>query len=349
MTKNLLLFIITGSKPKRKGKRKSISTSSTNSTISASAIEQIIERLKFNGVRDSTRRNYHVIWKIFNKFFIKLDVKPDNWEDRLTLFVGYLIENGKQSQTVKSYVSAIHTVLREDGFRLDQDQFLLSSLTRACKLKNDVIRTRLPIQKALLNSIIAETIIFFRNCNQPYLEKLYTALFATTYIGLFRIGELTAGSHPILVTDVRLAFNKQKLLFILRSSKTHDEGSHPQKVKIQSTMSNKNNQQQFDHPGRPKFKICPYTLINNFIKVRPGYDLLNEPFYVFSDNSPVSPDNVRRVLRTILQICGEEPTLFGFHSFRIGHSRDLLKLGLTVESIMKIGHWKSNAVYAYLR
>ena len=86
---------------------------------------------------DSTKRNYYSVWKNFNAFFVRLDRKPSTWENCLTLYIAYLIDNQKRSQTIRSYISAIRSVLREDGFVLNEDKFLLASLTRACKLKND--------------------------------------------------------------------------------------------------------------------------------------------------------------------------------------------------------------------
>ena len=68
--------------------------------------------------------------------------------------------------------------------------------------------------------------------NQPYLSCLYTALFSTAYYGLFRSSELTAGPHAVKVADVHVGENKKKLLFVLRSSKTHNRGVKPQMVKI---------------------------------------------------------------------------------------------------------------------
>ena len=109
-------------------------------------MQHIVDKLRSQQYRSSTRHNYYVVWKLFNKFFIRLDQKPDTWKDRLTLFVGYLIDNEKQSSTVKSYISAIKAVLREIGIKLNYDQSLILSLTRACRLVNDQIRTRLPIQ-----------------------------------------------------------------------------------------------------------------------------------------------------------------------------------------------------------
>ena len=134
------------------GKTASISTGS--SAISTRVIENIIAKLKLNRNRDSTKKNYYCVWRNFNEFFVRLDTKPQTWEDRIVLYAGYLIDQGKKSTTVKSYISAIKAVLLDDGVQLCEDKFLLSSITKACRLVSDHIRTRLPIQKGLLKLIL---------------------------------------------------------------------------------------------------------------------------------------------------------------------------------------------------
>ena len=85
------------------------------------------------------RLNYYGIWKNFNDFFIKLDIKPNNWEDRLVLYTAFLIINNRKSSMVKSYISAIKAVLYNGGVKICEDTTLLSSLTKACNLKNDTV------------------------------------------------------------------------------------------------------------------------------------------------------------------------------------------------------------------
>ena len=114
-------------------------TSSTSSTISMAAINNIIERLKYNQHQDSTRSNYYGIWKQFAEFYSRLDEKPVEWEDKITLFVAYLINDNKKSVTVCSYVSALCAVLKVDGIVLSPNSILLSALTRVCKRVNDTI------------------------------------------------------------------------------------------------------------------------------------------------------------------------------------------------------------------
>ena len=331
------------------GKTKSSSKSSRSSQsskISTSDIESIIERLKNGRHRMSTRKNYRNVWKNFNEFFIRLDVKPPTWEERIALFVAYLIDKKRQSATIKSYVSAIRAVLQSDGVNLNEDRVLITSLTRSCRVINDTVRTRLPIQKGMLRVILKQVKIYFKS--QPYLTVLYQALFSTAYFGLLRVGEITAGSHPILAKDVHTGRNKNKILFILHSSKTHGKESKPQMVKITSTpLTNKKPKSCVG--SEQVFSYCPYTLLKEYIKVRGHYTNLREPFFVFSDHSPVTPNQMRKCLKNILKMCGFNENLYDTHSFRSGRSTDLLKFGLSVESIKKIGRWRSSAVFTYLR
>ena len=151
----------------------------------------------------------------------------------MSLFVGYLIDNKKQSSMVRSYVCAIKSVLRDHGIQVKEDQYLIASLIKACRIINDKVHARLPIKKGMLGVLLKSLNKLF-SC-QPFLRKLYRCLFSTAYFGLFWIGELTTGEHPVLAKDVQIAFNKRKILFILRSSKTHGKNSCPQLIKIVST------------------------------------------------------------------------------------------------------------------
>ena len=68
--------------------------------------------------------------------------------------------------------------------------------------------------------------------NQPYLLALYKAMYVTAYYGLFRVGELTLSEHVVKAVDVHQGKNKDKLLFVLHTSKTHTRESKPQTITI---------------------------------------------------------------------------------------------------------------------
>ena len=200
-------------------KRDSTSTF-TSSVLSLDYMWRVIDKLKnTGGNRLSTRKNYHLVWTNFNKFLVRLDSRPPDWEDRVTLYVAFLVDQGRQSSTVKSYVSAIKHVLEMDRYEWNQSRLLLQTITRACRLENDIYKTRFPIKIGLLEMILFETNRLFHD--QPYLRVMYKTIFIISYYGLFRIGELTFSDHQVKVADVHVADNKDKIMMILRSSKTH--------------------------------------------------------------------------------------------------------------------------------
>ena len=156
------------------------------------------------------------------------------------LFVGYLISNNRKSTTIKSYISAIRAVLRDDGETLNENMYLIASLTKACKFKNDTVGTRLPIRKYVLRMLVDNLHkIFLPQGQQPYLVTLYKALFMTAYFGLFRVRELTYtdSKHMLKAKDVHIGKKKKKMMFVLRTSKTHWHDQKPQVIKSSEKSS----------------------------------------------------------------------------------------------------------------
>ena len=299
-----------------------------------------MEQFKNKQHRDTTAKNYYGIWKNFNRFLIRLDDRPKDWEDRVSAYAAYLIERGIQSSTLRSYVSAIKNTLFLDGYEWSDDKLQLSVLTKACRYSNDEFRNRLPIQIGLLELLIFEVERYFTTRNQLYLEVLYRSIFLTLYYGLFRIGEVTTGDHPIQARDVHFASQKKKLLFILRTSKTHGRESKHQEVEIAGNVN-------LDQ--RNRIHYCPYLAISQYLHARGDYTKLTDPLYIFSDGSPVTPMHVRRVLKLMLKSANLNCKLYDTHSFRMGRARDLFRAGYSVEHIKKFGRWRSNAVYKYLQ
>ena len=228
---------------------------------------------------------------------------------------------------------------------MQADQYLLSSLTRACKLNNDRVVTRLPIPKGLLVIILRRIQETFDQ--QPYLSLLLRTIISTTYFGLFRICELTKTSsgHAVLTKDVQIGSNKRKFIFVLRTSKTHNEGTRPQIVKIASSTIQKK------HKYLPSNQVipCPYELLYQYSKARPEYENENDQFFVLSDGTSVTATMVRRCLKQALKDEKSNEKLYSFSSLRSGRASNLLKIGLSVETIKRLGRWKSNAIFKYLK
>ena len=299
----------------------------------------VIDKLKAKRVRGSTAANYLSIWRQFNKFVIRLDHKPKSWEERVAMFCAYLIDNGSQSTTVRSYVSAIKAILRDDGYEWSDNQILLSSLTRACKLVNDKVMCRLPIQSGLFELLLFEMQRKFGT--QPYLESMFKAMFALAYYGMMRVGELTYSNHTLKAKNIHAGENKSKILMMLYSSKTHTRGNPPQKIKISALNDEKN------------FSVhrffCPFTLVRHYITIRGNYDTDAENFFVFCDKTAVQPSQARRVLRDLLTDVNLDASLYNMHSFRIGRCCDLMKMSVPLDKIKEMGRWRTNIVYKYIK
>ena len=61
---------------------------------------------------------------------------------------------------------------------------------------------------------------------------MYQAVFSLAYYGMMRVGELTYSQHCLKAGDLHVAHNKNKILVVLYTSKTHGLESRPQKIKI---------------------------------------------------------------------------------------------------------------------
>ena len=204
------------------------------------------------------------------------------------MFGAYLVDRGSQSSTLASYFSAIKSILRWDGYPWNEGEVVLGALIRGCRHTNDSIKTRLPIQRKLLEAILFEVERKFGGPDdpQPYLETLYKAIFSTAYYGLMRIGELAQGDHTVRAGDVSLGQNKDKILLMLYTSKTHSRRSGPQYIKI-SAVENKSNN------NLVRF-FCPFRLISSYSNMRGPCCGDDDAFFVYSDGSPVPLHNFRK-------------------------------------------------------
>ena len=105
-------------------------------------------------------------------------------------------------------------MLIKDKYKWDDNKILLTSLTRACRIVNDHVTTRLPINCGMLELMLFEIQRKFMVNNQTYLEFLYKAMFALGYYGLLRIGEMARSEHVLKECDVHMALNKDKLQIV---------------------------------------------------------------------------------------------------------------------------------------
>ena len=241
--------------------------SDTSSTISSDQLLEDRVQLIYNQHRDSTKINYHGVWNNFNKFLIRLDRKPRSWEEGASLYCTHLVNQGAQSSTLKSYISAIKSKLKTDGYIWDDESMMLNALTKACKLKNDVVYDRLPIRKGLLICLLFQTQRHFTSM-EVYLKLMYQSAFQNAYFGMLRVSEYAKSPHVVKARDVHIAQNTRRLKLILHSSKTHNISQHPQKIEIKGGQYDERLNRIFD----------PVEQTEAYSKLRNGYQSSKEQF-----------------------------------------------------------------------
>ena len=278
------------------------------------------------------------IWRKFNDFVIRLDEISETWEERVTLYIGFLIKKGNKSSTIKSYVSGIKSILLDDNYPWNDNLIKLTALTKACRKTNDRVKNRLPIRAKLLQLLLKEVHGIFSEQGQLFLLYLYQCMFLLAYFGLLRVGEMTCGEHLVKAKDVHCGRNKKKILIILFTSKTHGLYSRPQEIKIWSDIN-----------GCLDLEFSPFEITKIYGDMRGSYRSDDDTFFIFGDGSPVKPKHFRTVLRTALKNLGLEPKNYDTHSFRIGRATDLMRMGVSIDNIKHIGRWRSNAVFKYIR
>ena len=98
-----------------------------------------------------------------------------------------------------------------------------------------------------------------------YLLTMYRALFALSYYGMMRVGEVTLSDHVVKAKDIHSATNKDKIMLKLYTSTTHSRGMKPQSIKITSNLSERSGYYA-------KRNFCPFKLINDYMNIRGGYN-----------------------------------------------------------------------------
>ena len=94
-------------------------------------------------------------------------------------------------------------------------------------------------------------------------------------------------------------------------------------------------------------KLCPVTTLHNYFKTFPLP--ANSPMFVHPlTGLPISQNNIRQALATILVYLNIPPGFITFHCFRRSGATFCFNHNLPLQNIQQHGAWKSNAVWLYL-
>ena len=95
--------------------------------------------------------------------------------------------------------------------------------------------------------------------------------------------------------------------------------------------------------------FCPFQMLKEFVTARGLRKKNDEQFFIFSDNTPVLPWHARTILKSAIDSLGLNSEFYEFRSLRGGRATDLAEMKIDLGIIKKLGRWKSNAVFKYLK
>ena len=174
--------------------------------------------------------------------------------------------------------------------------------------------------------------VLFKLCDRiPWLatshfeECLFRAMFLMAFNLALRVGEITDSVHNIPLDQVIIS-------------------------PVQVTVSFKSFKHAPLHPGTHTITAstspyCTVSALNKYLALRgpcPG------PLFRLH-GKPVSRDIFAATLRCLLQQIGEKQSDFNTHSFRIGAATKWASKGFSDIQIKRLGRWRSNAVFGYIR
>lgn len=199
------------------------------------------------------------------------------------------------------------------------------------RLAPGVKDTRRPIDANRLANILE---VLPRVCFSPYKTQLLRLAYSLALFGAFRISELLPAAKSdreggIHLEDLKL--NEEALQIRVRRSKTDPlgKGAWVRLGAVQGAM------------------FCPVTLAKSYFQIRPGGG--DGRALLHADGIPLTRFQFTRVCKRALESLGVETTHFTSHSFRIGAATTAATLGLSADTIKKVGRWKSSCFERYVR
>jgi site-specific recombinase XerD len=249
----------------------------------------------------------------------------------IILFISYCFEKRLSPNSIKTYLAGLNYFHKLHGWYDIRENFVVTKLLEGCSRLRKTRDTRAPITKNILSSIILQ---LPNVCYNLYETDLFKAIFTLAYFGLFRVSELVAtmkfSSNQLQFNDVHFSPDQKSVSLVLRKFKTNQRGV-PTVIKIA---------EQGDT------SLCPIKLLLGYLAKRPT---VTGPLFCHADSTPVSRNQFAAVLFKAIKACSFHSLHFQTHSFRIGRASDLAAAGVSVENIMQMGRWSSDAYKYYIR
>lgn len=207
----------------------------------------------------NTKKAYSNAYQNFMKFLLKFYPSVNFTSvtlDMLIIYVSFLFNEGRNPNTITSYLAALSYYFKLHGLPDLPSHFLIQRMLRGARRLSAVPDTRCPITFDILKEILrALTNVSY----SFYQRKLFYSMFLLAFHAFLRVGEITnrTSSNPNLLqlsdVEIRHSVHNEEILVLKMSNFKHNVSKQPVWLEIQTQ-----NHQQF----------CPVVSFKEYLKLR---------------------------------------------------------------------------------
>ena len=287
------------------------------------------------GLLPRTARAYASAFNLFMAFTVYMDLSVPWQEVAVVAFLEFLVRSSLSAASLQNYLSALRHYFEMYNWSVTALQARRTLLlVKSVKIHNPLK----PKIKGILSVGMLKDLISMLG-SMPN-AVVYQSICLLAFFGFFRLASLVPVTsnmfdrtrHPV-VQDV--IFTSKGLQIIQKCAKTMQFASQYRIVHI---------------PKLSVVDICPVKSLKTMICIQKLTD--SDPLFVIGSGGtkiPVTTFKVRATLSKALVKMGLEPKDYGFHCFRRSGACLALELKVPLKNIKIHGHWRSDAVWAYLR
>lgn len=237
--------------------------------------------------------------------------------------------------TVKCYLNIIRIIHKEVGLDNPLDCYSIKSLLRGVHRQIGVPpKQKLPITMVLLRQILSvlDLSISF--------NKAFWAASLVAFYSFLRKSSLV----------LKNAKSFDPLLHLCRESVSFVDRGAILNVRHTKTIQCHNRELNIPIPFSNQRSMCPvYAILYMFMSV--GSVSKHVPLFIYKDNDSVKTlthSSFVKALKSILNVCGYDPSCYSGHSFRRGGASHAFKCKIPETLIKLQGDWKSSAYMRYI-
>ena len=271
---------------------------------------------------------------------------PFPWSDQeIHHFIGWLMDENKQSSTINQYISNVRCLHREMGLEMNDKYWdFTKRIIEGHSNLSDPTPGRIPMTPELMLDL--KKALSTSKLSIPDRRLVWLAC-STLFQASLRVGEILSPTRSKYCPDTTLTNS----CVTWEPTRVHNKTVNMLRLKIRKpkeTRGSKNVEVEiFELPG------CFYSATTAYMKWRECSKLnMDPPLPLFrrENGTLLTPRDLNCILKSLLK--GATKYSDGFistHSFRAGIVSVMSRLGYQEEEIKRQGRWSSDAYKAYCK